>query len=83
MEFSNKVEFQVNATFGDNVREDNKIPFNPLSKIIGSETDGKGARTTAEFLGNQSTRLRKVLNIPDLKVFLFCLYFYNQKLLYF
>jgi len=28
MEFSNKVEFQVNATFGDNVREDNKIPFN-------------------------------------------------------
>ena len=28
MEFSNKVEFQVNATFGDDVREDNKIPFN-------------------------------------------------------
>ena len=28
MEFSNKVEFQVNATFGDGVREDNKIPFN-------------------------------------------------------
>jgi hypothetical protein len=28
MEFSNKVEFQVNASFGDNVREDNKIPFN-------------------------------------------------------
>lgn len=27
MEFSNKVEFQVNATFGDDVREDNKIPF--------------------------------------------------------
>ena len=41
--------------------------FNPLSKIIGSETAGKGARTTAEFLGNQSTRLRKVLNIPDPK----------------
>ncbi len=28
MEFSNKVEFQVNASFEDNVREDNKIPFN-------------------------------------------------------
>lgn len=28
MEFSNKVEFQVNATFGNDVREDNKIPFN-------------------------------------------------------
>ena len=28
MEFSNKVEFHVNAKFGDEVREDNKIPFN-------------------------------------------------------
>ena len=28
MEFSNKVEFQVNATFEGDVREDNKIPFN-------------------------------------------------------
>tara|TARA_B100000035_G_scaffold232004_1_gene200229 strand:+ start:192 stop:944 length:753 start_codon:yes stop_codon:yes gene_type:complete len=28
MEFSNKVEFHVNAKFGDNIREDNKIPFN-------------------------------------------------------
>ena len=28
MEFSNKVEFYVNAKFGDDVREDNKIPFN-------------------------------------------------------
>jgi len=28
MEFSNKVEFHVNAKFGDSVREDNKIPFN-------------------------------------------------------
>ena len=27
MEFSNKVEFQVNAKFGNDVREDNKIPF--------------------------------------------------------
>ena len=28
MEFSNKVEFQVNAKFEKDVREDNKIPFN-------------------------------------------------------
>ena len=28
MEFSNKVEFYVNAKFSDDVREDNKIPFN-------------------------------------------------------
>ena len=28
MEFSNKVEFHTNAKFGDDVREDNKIPFN-------------------------------------------------------
>lgn len=28
MEFSNKVEFHVAAKFEDNVREDNKIPFN-------------------------------------------------------
>ena len=28
MEFSNKVEFYVNAKFEDDVREDNKIPFN-------------------------------------------------------
>jgi hypothetical protein len=28
MEFSNKVEFQINAQFSENVREDNKIPFN-------------------------------------------------------
>jgi hypothetical protein len=28
MEFSNKVEFHVNAKFGDEAREDNKIPFN-------------------------------------------------------
>jgi hypothetical protein len=28
MEFSNKVEFHTNAQFGDDVREDNKIPFN-------------------------------------------------------
>lgn len=28
MEFSNKVEFHVNAKFTENVREDNKIPFN-------------------------------------------------------
>ena len=27
MEFSNKVEFHVNAEFGENVRQDNKIPF--------------------------------------------------------
>ena len=27
MEFSNKVEFHVNAEFGENVRPDNKIPF--------------------------------------------------------
>jgi hypothetical protein len=27
MEFSNKVEFHVNAKFGENVREDNKIPI--------------------------------------------------------
>ena len=27
MEFSNKVEFHVNAEFEDNVRQDNKIPF--------------------------------------------------------
>ncbi len=27
MEFSNKVEFHVNAEFGKNVRQDNKIPF--------------------------------------------------------
>jgi len=27
MEFSNKVEFQVNAKFGNDAREDNKIPF--------------------------------------------------------
>lgn len=28
MEFSNKVEFHTNAEFGENVRQDNKIPFN-------------------------------------------------------
>lgn len=28
MEFSNKVEFHVEANFSENVREDNKIPFN-------------------------------------------------------
>ena len=28
MEFSNKVEFHINAEFGENVRQDNKIPFN-------------------------------------------------------
>ena len=28
MEFSNKVEFHTNAQFGNDVREDNKIPFN-------------------------------------------------------
>ena len=27
MEFSNKVEFHINAEFGENVRQDNKIPF--------------------------------------------------------
>jgi len=27
MEFSNKVEFHTNAEFGENVRQDNKIPF--------------------------------------------------------
>ena len=27
MEFSNKVEFHVNAEFRENVRQDNKIPF--------------------------------------------------------
>ena len=27
MEFSNKVEFHVNAEFGENIRQDNKIPF--------------------------------------------------------
>lgn len=27
MEFSNKVEFHINAEFGENVRPDNKIPF--------------------------------------------------------
>jgi len=41
--------------------------FNPLSKLIGSETVGAGARTTAEFLGNQTTKLRKGLGIPDPK----------------
>ena len=41
--------------------------FNPLSKIIGSETVGGGAKTTMEFLGNQSTKLRQKLNIPDPK----------------
>ena len=41
--------------------------FNPLSKVIGSETVGAGAKTTAEFLGNQATSLRKKLNIPDPK----------------
>ncbi len=28
MEFSNKVEFHINAEFEENVRQDNKIPFN-------------------------------------------------------
>ena len=28
MEFSNKVEFHINAEFTENVRQDNKIPFN-------------------------------------------------------
>jgi len=28
MEFSNKVEFHINAEFGENTRQDNKIPFN-------------------------------------------------------
>ena len=28
MEFSNKVEFHVNANFTEGTREDNKIPFN-------------------------------------------------------
>jgi len=41
--------------------------FNPLSKIIGSETVGGGAKTTMEFLGNQSTKIRQKLNIPDPK----------------
>ena len=41
--------------------------FNPLSKIIGSETVGAGAKTTMEFLGNQSTKIRQKLNIPDPK----------------
>jgi hypothetical protein len=27
MEFSNKVEFHINAEFGENIRQDNKIPF--------------------------------------------------------
>ncbi len=52
---------------GKTLRAIDYTVFNPLSKIIGSETAGKGARTTAEFLGNQSTRLRKALNIPDPK----------------
>ena len=50
---------------GKTLRAIDYTVFNPLSKIIGSETAGKGARTTAEFLGNQSTRLRKALNIPN------------------
>ena len=41
--------------------------FNPLQKIIGSETVGAGAKTTMEFLGNQSTKIRQKLNIPDPK----------------
>ena len=41
--------------------------FNPLSKLIGSETVGAGAKTTAEFLGNQTTKLRKGLGISDPK----------------
>ena len=49
------------------LRTVNNLVFNPLSKVIGSETVGAAARTTGEFLGNQSTKLRQKLNIPDPK----------------
>jgi len=50
---------------GKTMRAIDYTVFNPLSKIIGSETVGAGAKTTMEFLGNQSTKIRQKLNIPD------------------
>ena len=52
---------------GKTLRAIDYTVFNPLSKVIGSETVGAGARTTGEFLSNQATALRKKLNIPDPK----------------
>ena len=52
---------------GKTMRAIDYTVFNPLSKIIGSETVGSGAKTTMEFLGNQSTKIRQKLNIPDPK----------------
>ena len=41
--------------------------FNPISLLAKREGVGRGAKNTMEFLGNQSTKLRQKLNIPEPK----------------
>jgi len=40
--------------------------FNPVSKLLGSEIVGKGAKTTGEFITNQTSVLREKLGIPKI-----------------
>ena len=52
---------------GKTMRAIDYTVFNPISLLAKKEGVGRGARNTMEFFGNQSTKLRKKLNIPDPK----------------
>ncbi len=41
--------------------------FNPAAKLIGSETGQKGALGLQKFLGNSTAKIRKGLNLPEVK----------------